>query len=149
MRSALLILCLTCASIPSLPPPGPRHETVTGRIVAYSPAMACLNGNAYWSMIVRVQQPKDAHSEFIRVDFSLPCKNFPEWVTTKPSIQKFHLFRQKNCEEVLAGSAGDEPTQNSSMPFWKYPPGAEHVTLPFGETIRCCRSLDLPLVPVV
>jgi hypothetical protein len=100
-------------------------------------------------MIIRVQQPKDSHSEFIRVDFSLPCKESPEWVSTQPSIQKFRLIRQKSCDEILAGSVGDEPTQNSPMPFWRYPPGAEHVTLPFGETMPCYRSVDLPLVPVV
>jgi hypothetical protein len=142
-----LILCIACVS--SSPALGQHHETVSGRVVAYSGAPTCLNGNNYWSMLIRVEQPKNGHSKLIRVDFSLPCEKSPEWISTNPSIQKFHLFRRKNCDEVLSGSADQEPTLKSTMPMWKYTTGAEHEPLPFGHIVPCYRSLDLPLTPVV
>jgi hypothetical protein len=45
MRSFLLVLCLTCASISAHAGSAPHPLTVTGRVVAYSGALACLNGN--------------------------------------------------------------------------------------------------------
>jgi hypothetical protein len=149
MRRVLLILCVICAYISGLPALGQPHETVSGRIVAYSGALTCLNGNGYWSMVIRIQQPQNGHSKFIRVDFSLPCEKSPEWVSTKSTIQKFRLVRQKDCDAVLSGSVDEEPTQNPSMPMWKYTPGTKHEELPFGQVLPCYRSIDLPLVPVV
>ena len=100
-------------------------------------------------MIIRLQKPKDAHSEFVRVDFSLPCKESPEWVSTQPSIQKFHLFREKSCDAVLERSLHVEPPQDLDLPMWHHPPGMEHESLPFDQVIPCYRSVDLPLRPVV
>jgi len=149
MRRILLILFVTCAYISGLPALGQHHATVSGRVVAYSGALTCLNGNGYWSMVIRVQQPKNIHSNFIRVDFSLPCEKSPEWVTTEPSIQKFRLFRQRNCDALLSGSVAEERTQNPAMPMWKHTPGTELEALPFGQVVPCYRSTDLPLAPVV
>ena len=149
MRRILSILCITSVCISGLPALGQHHETVSGRVVAYLGALTCLNGNGYWSMVIRVQQPKNGYSKFIRVDFSLPCENSPQWVSTKPSIQKFHLFRQKNCDAVLSGSVDGEPMQNPTKPMWKYTPGTEHEALPFGQVVPCYHSIDLPLAPVV
>ena len=147
MKRVFLILCIVCTSwSPAL---GQHHETVSGRVVAYSGALSCLNGNNYWSMLIRVEQPKNSHSKFIRVDFSLPCGKSPEWVSTNPSIQKFRLFRQKDCDEVLSGSVNQEPTPSATMPMWKYTTGTENEPLPFGQIVPCYRSLDLPLTPVV
>ena len=149
MRRVLLILCVTFAYISGLPARGQTHETVSGRVVAYSGALTCLNGNGYWSMVIRIQQPQNGHSKFIGVDLSLPCEKSPEWVSTKSTIQKFRLVRQKGCDAVLSGSVDVEPRLNASMPMWKHPPGAEHEELPFGQVLPCYRSIDLPLVPVV
>jgi hypothetical protein len=149
MRRVFLILCIACAYISGLPALSQHVETVSGRVVAYSGALTCLNGNGYWSMVIRVQEPKNSHFKFDRVDFSLPCGKSPEWVSTKPSIQKFHLFRQKNCDAILSGSVDKEPTQNPTMPMWKYTTGAEHEPLPFGQIVPCYRSTDLPPAPVV
>jgi len=150
MRSVLLILCFTCASISSLSTPRPRHETILGRVVAYSTFPACLNGNGYWSMVIRVQRPKDIRSNFIRVDFSLPCDKSPEWVSARPSLQKFRLYRQKDCDAVLLEFMDEEAKQQHlAIPIWKYLPGAEHDTLPFGQVVPCYRSVDLPLIPVI
>ena len=149
MRSVLLILCFTCASTTTSSASNPRRETILGRVVAYSSSPACLNGHGYWSMVIRVQQPKDNRSEFIRVDFSLPCDKSPEWVSAKPSIQKFHLFRQKDCDAILEEFMDTEPKQHSAIPIWRHPPGAELDTLPFGQPVPCYRSIDLPLIPVV
>ena len=149
MRSLLLTLCFVCASISTIPAPHIRHETISGRVVAYSTALACLNGNGCWSMVIRVQRPKDIRSEFIRVDFTLPCGKSPEWVSAKPSIQRFRLFRRKDCDAVLAEFMAEEPKKDPSIPIWKYLPGSENNKLPFGQVMPCYRSLDLPLAPVV
>jgi hypothetical protein len=149
MRSVLLGLCLTCAST-CWSIPRPSHETILGRVVAYSRPPACLNGNGYWSMIIRVQRSKDIRPEFIRVDFTLPCDKSPEWVSAKSSIQKFRLFRQKDCDAVLAEFMNSERKQDSlAIPIWARPPGAEPDALPFGQGVPCYRSVDLPLAPVV
>ena len=149
MRSIPLILCFVCVSTPCLSAPRPRPETILGWIVAYSTSPACLNGNGYWSMLIRVQQPSKIRSEFIRVDFSLPCEKSPEWVSAKPLMQKFHLFRQKDCDAGLVEFMETVPKQDTAIPIWKHPPGAEHDSLPFGQIVPCYRSADLPLAPVV
>jgi hypothetical protein len=151
MRSVLLILilCFTCVSTLCLSAPHPRPEAILGRVVAYSTSPACLNGNGYWSMLLRVQQPKDIRSHLVRVDFSLPCDKYPEWVSAKPSIQKFRLFRQKDCDAELVEFMEISPKQDLAIPIWRYPPAAEHYLLPFGQVVPCYRSADLPLAPVV
>jgi hypothetical protein len=149
MRSVLLILCFACVSTPCLSAPRPRPETMLGRVVAYSTSPACLNGNGYWSILIRVQQPKDSRSEFIRVDFSLPCDKSSKWISANSSIQKFHLFRQKDCDAALAEFMDTAPKLSTAIPIWKRPPGAEHDSLPFGQVVPCYRSADLPLAPVV
>jgi hypothetical protein len=93
-------------------------------------------------MVIRVQRFNDAGSEFIRVDFSLPCDKSPEWVSAKPSIQRFRLFRQKDCDAVLVGSMAGERQHEPALQTWKHPPGTQQV-------VPCYRSIDLPLVPVV
>jgi hypothetical protein len=108
-----------------------------------------MNGNAYWSMIIRVQRPKDNRSEFIRVDFSLPCDKSPEWASAKPSIEKFRLVRQRDCDAVLKEFMEAEPKGDPAIPIWKHPLGTEHETLPFGQVVPCYRSADLPLRPTV
>ena len=47
MRSTLIILCLLCFNAPAFSVPRPRQEIIAGRVVAYSGALACMNGNAY------------------------------------------------------------------------------------------------------
>lgn len=148
MRSVLLILYFASATMAAAPAPRPQHETISGRVIAYSTNLACLNGNGYWSMVIRVQRTKGLSSDFIRVDFSLPCGESPEWVSAKPSMQKFRLVRRKDCDAVLKGP-DEGRDQSPAMPTWEYPPGAEHATLPFGQVLPCYRSIDLPLVPVL
>lgn len=92
---------------------------------------------------------KNIQSEFIRVDFTLPCGKSLEWMSSKPSVQKFRLIRQKECDSALSGSVDKESQENPILPIWEYPPGAEHERLPFGQVLPCYRSLDLPLIPVV
>ena len=149
MRNVLLVLCLTCASTSTLSTPHPRRETISGRVVAYSSPLACLNGNGYWSMVIRVQESKYVRSDFIRVDFTLPCNKSPEWVSAKTSIQKFRLLRQNDCDAVLTEFMDTEAKQASAIPIWKLLSGAEQDTLPFGQVVPCYRSVDLPLAPAV
>lgn len=149
MRRVLLTLCITCLVSPTFSSSRAQPEAISGQIVAYSMSPACLNGNDYWSMLIRVQRPKDIPSKLIRVEFSLPCGKSPDWISRKPSIQKFRLVRQKDCDVALAGLTDEDSKQGLALPIWKYPSGTEHSALPFGQVVPCYRSMDLPLAPVV
>lgn len=100
-------------------------------------------------MILRAQRTKDITRELLRVDFSLPCDKSPEWISSKPSIQKFRLLRHKDCDSALVGSVDEESRESPVLPIWKYPPGAYHDRLPFGRVLPCYRYLDEPLIPLV
>jgi hypothetical protein len=100
-------------------------------------------------MVIHVQKPKDIRTEFIRVDFTLPCGKSPEWMPARPSIQKFRLVRKKDCDAVLERFMKVESNQAAAVPIWKYIPGEEHQALPFGQVAPCYRSIDLPFAPVV
>jgi hypothetical protein len=108
-----------------------------------------MNGSGYWSMVILVQSPKDIHSKVVRVEFSLPCGKSPESVLAQPPIQKFHLFRQRDCDEVLKGPVDRKPGEDLVVPLWKYLPSNERSALPFGQVLPCYHSAELPVVPVV
>jgi len=131
---------------------------MAGRIVAYSDGLMCLNGNAYWSMLIHVQDPAtDVASQFVEVQFSLPCNKSPEWLTRKSPLQKFRLTRDQDADSVLEefiDCAAESPSGHTPEPcprvlMWKRVPGAESEKLPFGHRVPSYRSVDLPLVPVV
>ena len=126
-----------------------QPKIVSGRVIAYSVSPACLNGNGYWSTLIRVEEPKNLNSRLIRVDFSLPCDKSPEWISTNSSVKRFRLVRDKNADIVLSGCLQEECKESLSLPIWKRPTGGTHDPLPFGQTIPSYRSIDLPLAPVV
>ena len=135
-----------------------KIEPMAGRIVAYSNGLTCLNGNAYWSMLIHVQDhATDSPSQFVEVRFSLPCNKSPEWLTRKSSLQKFRLTRTQDTDSVLKefidcdveSPSSHTPAPCSHVPMWKRVPNAEHEKLPFGQRVPSYRSVDLPLVPVV
>jgi hypothetical protein len=151
----LLVLCALCATAESLPAAA-RPEVISGRVVAFSGALLCMNGNGYWSTLIRVQHPKDSSAEFIRVDFSLPCEESPRWFPTEPLVQKFRLIRDKQSDSVLQELMGSEDVTTGkkfdadpSLPIWKCLPGAENEKLPFGQMVQGYRSKDWPLMPVL
>lgn len=131
------------------PESAPRSTVVSGRVIAYSVPPACLNGNGYWSMLIRVEKPKNLNSQLIRVDFSLPCDKSPEWISTNSSVKRFRLVRDKTPDAVLSGCLQEECKENQSLPIWKRPRGETHDPLPFGQMLPSYRSIDLPLAPVV
>jgi hypothetical protein len=139
---------LILVSIPASSAGHERVETISGRVVAYSTGLLCLNGNGYWSMIIRVEVPRRTQPEFIRVDFSLPCAKSPPWISGKTSVEKFHLFRRKERDAVLPQFMRIEPAQEEHWPVWKSPPGNEPVALPFGKVVPAYGSVDLPLLPI-
>jgi len=154
MRSILLVLCFTCTGISVHSARAPHPLTITGRVFAYSGALTCLNGNGYWSVLIRVEQPKNLNSQLVRVDFSLPCDKSPEWVSTKPVVKSFRLVRDKNADAALLGCLlekcdKNQQLQNQLLPIWRRPVGGNDKTLPFGEILPTYRSVDLPLAPVV
>jgi len=66
--------------------------------MAYADGLACLNGNAYWSMLIHVQDDTTPHpAKFIQVRFSLPCKETPQWLNRKSPVQKFRLKREQDA----------------------------------------------------
>jgi len=138
--------------------PSAKVETMTGRIVAYSGGVMCLNGNALWSMLIHVQDhTSDVTSEFVEVQFSLPCGKSPDWLTRKSSLRKFQLTRDQQGDSVLKEFVDcvTEPPSGAPdkicppFPLWKHLRGAEHENLPFGQHVPSYRSVNLPLVPVV
>ncbi|HKS82742.1 MAG TPA: hypothetical protein VJR23_14660 [Candidatus Acidoferrales bacterium] len=133
----------------AFPKPTSQPNIVSGRVIAYSVIPACLNGNGYWSMLIRVEEPNNLNSQLIRVDFSLPCGKSPEWISTNTSVKTFRLVRDKNADVVLSGCLQGECEESQSLPIWKRPTGGSHDPLPFGQTLPSYRSIDLPLAPVV
>ena len=154
----LVFLGIFCVGALVFSAPLSNVEVIAGRIVAYSRALTCMNGNAYWSMIIHVKDhAKDVPSEFIQVQFSLPCDETPKWVMHKSSLQKFRLTRQRDSDSVLEefmdcanGSQGVQAGESCvKVPIWKHVPGKEQDKLPFGHRVPSYRSIDLPLKPVV
>jgi hypothetical protein len=132
------------------------QDTVAGRVVVYDRPLTCLNGNAYRSIIVRVEDPKRVGSKFIRVEFSHPCDKVPEWLRAKSRIQNFHLIRESERDEELKEfldlvdeSSINHVAKGPSVAIWEHVPGAEREGLPFGQRLPCYRFKDLPPVPVV
>jgi hypothetical protein len=157
MLKLLVFLAVFCTSISAVSAPRARVESISGRIVAYASPVTCLNGNAYWSMVVHVQEPNAIPSEFVQVHFSLPCGESPDWLIAKSSIQKFRLIREKDSDSVLKEfmeCSSESPSGHAAqpcapMPIWKRVPDAARDRLPFGQRVPSYRSADLPLAPVV
>jgi hypothetical protein len=149
MRKIVVVLCIWCSSVGTCSIAHPRTATITGRAVAYSSNPICLNGNGYWSEIIRVEHPSNRESGFIQLDFSLPCGKLPAWLSTQPVTEKFRVFRNRDCDGVLTGSVDDDVSHSKTLPIWKYFPGAKHDELPFGHIVPCYGSPDLPEAPVV
>jgi hypothetical protein len=138
--------------------PSSKVETVAGRVVAYSGGLMCLNGSAYWSMLIHVEnRAPEIPSQFVEVRFSLSCDKQPEWLNRKSSLRKFRLRRDQDADSVLKEfmDCGPEPPSGGArepwlhVPMWKRVPGAEPATLPFGQRVPSYLSVDLPLVPTV
>lgn len=141
MRTVLLVLCITLAGVPTVSASKRHYETMSGWIVAYSRGLTCINGNASWSMLIRVQRPKDKSPEFVQVPLSVPCDApAPMWLPEKPELTRFgRLFRMKSHDAVLQeyipliDTATGKPSQ--AMPIWRYAPGMENEKLPFGQVV--------------
>lgn len=149
-RIVLVALCLTFASVSAFSEPAPHPQIISGRVIAYSSAFpACLNGNGYWSVLIRVEKPKSLSPQFIRLDFSLPCDKSPDWISADPLVKSFRLVRDKSADAVLSGCLQEECGQNQSLPIWIRPAAGKPDALPFGQTLPSYRSVDLPMIPVV
>lgn len=129
--------------------------TITARIVAYQGPMTCVNDNAYWSVILRVETPAKVSTRFLRVNFSQPCGRSPKWLGVPSTAQRYRLIRDKgrdaildeflSCEDVSKKGAG---RSCPSIPTWKRTPG-EAGSLPYGAKLPSYRSANLPLAPAV
>jgi hypothetical protein len=64
MRGIVWFLFYAYTGSSAVSAPRPRHETITGLVVAYTMVPSCLNGNGYWEMVIRVHQSKAIRSEF-------------------------------------------------------------------------------------
>ena len=151
MRTIFLFLFFVSATAALSSQALPKTQTMSGRVIAYSGIGGCLNGNGYWSMIIRVRKSYGPHDGFVRVEFSLPCDKTPEWKTLGTEDTKFRLRRERGCDAVLEEftELTDVATsEHRPVPIWKYPAGSERNVLPFGEVLLCYHSIDLPLVPV-
>jgi len=142
-----------------------RAETISGLVVAYSNfPPACMNGNVYWSMVIRVQQRNDVDTQFIRVNFSIPCSGPPpRWISTKAAVHKFHVIRDESRDTVLTEfvdvAAGESRAGNlkrerseprtGKISLWQPSSGNESITLPFGQVLPSYRLADVPLAPLI
>ena len=130
-----------------------NHVTITGRVVAYTNSLACLNSNVYWTMVIHVQPAAKAiPSEFVQVQFSSPCGETPKLFTEKSSLRTFRLQRDKDQDSVLKEfweCSNDASKPCSHMRAWKYVRGMEHEKLPFEKLVPGYRSQDLPIAPVL
>ncbi|HEV3513568.1 MAG TPA: hypothetical protein VGS05_17795 [Candidatus Sulfotelmatobacter sp.] len=154
LAAALLLLGVVDPTNLAFCEPSSKVEEITGRIVAYSSGLACLNGNGYWSMLIRVQDRTTAlPPRFVQVQFSLPCAEHPQWLFRKQSVQKFRLKRQQDANSVLKEFYDCPPDSVGKCLYlgrmWSAVPGAEDEKLPFGQRVPSYRSIDLPLAPVV
>jgi hypothetical protein len=154
LAAALLLLVILSGTNFAFGEPSPKIEEITGRIVAYSSGLTCLNGNGFWSMLIHVQGSDNIPSpRFIQVQFSLPCAEHPQWLGRKASVQKFRLKRQKDADSVLK-EFYDCPPESAGKclhlgRMWVSMPGIEDEKLPFGQLVPSYRSIDLPLAPVM
>lgn len=147
LSSVSLLIALNVA----FPKPLPKAETIKGRVVAYADGLACLNGNADWSMLIHIQGMNPT-VKFIQVRFSLPCKETPPWLNRQSPVETFHLKREQSADSVLKeflDCAPKSTEQCPQMPMWKLVPGMQEERLPFGKLVPGYRSLDLSLAPVV
>jgi hypothetical protein len=130
-----------------------KVETLTGRIIAHEGGLSCFNGDASWSVIIRVAraQSKNRPLEFVRVNFTLPCGQFPEWFQAKSPLRTFRVTRDSQNDRVLEKFLPclDESTGKScgDIPIWQIVPGAENEDLPFGKTLPAYQFVDTPLKP--
>lgn len=153
MRTLFLAICLTLPARMAAGAPAPTYRLITGRVIGYTASLACLNGNADWSVLIRVKARKRDGSELIRLDFTLPCGESPDWARSGRTLRTFRLTRQKSCDQVLSGSVeGGKPPgtmKDIPLPIWSYASSTTEEALPFGKILPCYRSKDLPLLPVL
>jgi len=104
-------------------------------------------------MIIHAEAPRNNQPEFLRVEFSLPCGKLPSGLKTTPSIQKFRLFRRPEFDAVLTEFlkviSEDPSGDDLHIQAWQYPPGIDHIALPFGQVVPAYGSISLPLLPVL
>ena len=147
-----LIASLTTASV-AFSESSAKAETITGQVVAYADGLACLNGNAYWSMLIHVHDhATEVTSRFVQVRFSLPCKETPQWLNHKSPVQKFRLKREQDADSVLKQFIDCAPNATEhcqEMPMWRLIPRMQDEKLPFGQVVPSYRSVAMPLVPAV
>jgi hypothetical protein len=152
---AAVVFLITCAAAAIPAASRERVQTISGRAIAYAVDPACLNGNSYWSEIVRKEQRLDSHSQFLLIRFSLPCHESPTWLASESDLHRFRLVRDKNCDSVLSESielsSSVEGTQleKEELPIWNHFAGMEHEVLPFGSILPCYASVVHPLAPVL
>jgi len=154
LAAALLLLGTLSPTNLAFCEPSSKVEEITGRIVAYSSGLACVNGNGYWWMLIRVQDRTTAlPPRFVQVEFSLPCTEHPEWLGRKPSVQKYRLKRQQDADSVLKEFYDCPPESAGNClhlgRMWSPMPGTEDEKLPYGQRVPNYRSIDLPLAPVI
>lgn len=120
--------------------------------MAYASSLVCLNGNAYWSMLIRARDQVKGTPPYLEVRFSLPCNESPKWLAGTQKPRGFRLKRLLDGstlveEFIKCAPESSEPCQK--VPAWKRVPGAEKDALPFGQKIPLYQSDDLPFAPVL
>lgn len=147
--SVILFCALSVAS--SVAERAGKKVNIEGYVVAFSSLPVCLNGNAYWSAMVRVAQPETTAAQFLLIEFSLPCDMTPKWLKAE-GVQRFRLTRSKEDDSVLKEYLGcvnvdDRREQPACIPMWTYVSEGAKSQLPFGQVVPAFHSADFPPKP--
>ena len=138
-RLMRLTICAACL-IALAPVAQAKHETVTGKVLAYIPPTGCINNTGFWTAIIKIEPTKSVNATFIRLSVAVDCGGFPPWSHEAPKDEKFKVEKLKNCDEVL------EKGKNG-VSVWKLTEGTQEADVPFGQVIPCYGSGDAPDSP--
>lgn len=129
-----------------------RKITVKGDAVAISNspmAWIIVNGWVHSEIIVRVKEPKNLASQFIRIRLAVRSDQFNEWRASLTSLHQFRIRRIREYDEPLAQWIKVEDQNGTPLPpmsGWANLSGNEGIQLPFDQ-LMAFESVDWPEVP--
>jgi hypothetical protein len=148
-----LMICLIFQSKAAMS--GPKKITIKGNVVAVSGAhsLTIFNGFVYPEIIIRVDEPKNLRSQFVRVILSIRAEQYQKWMASLPTSHSFRTIRQKLKDGLLTRSIplldASSGKEMGRMPAWNNLPGFEKIQLPFDKPVMAFESIDWPVMPVI
>jgi hypothetical protein len=122
-----------------------RAHTFHGTVIAFQRAYLCVNGNGNWALLIKLDPRHSDEPEWAIVPFTHPCNSNIDPIPVYSKMQRFRLVRSPFCDETILR---DSPANELRLP-WTLLASGPAQELPYGQTVPCYHSLDLPLVPAV